>query len=937
MSYINLIDKTYIITKNRLKPTTTDADIVQFYNDNWKKINPSPAFNTIYFLENNPIDENNLKVSALEYFWKHCVELNLNPNPLFNTKYYLTNNPDIRSANINPLYHYLSHGYIESRSPHLLFDKNYLIKQLAKTQDDFNEQENYYLLYLNGDYSEISSSPYFDNDYYINQLDVKVDQVPIMHYATYGEEYHYLPNPLVSKLDFEKKHYSSRLERLIEDKNLKYYETSIWFNPKWYKQTYLPTYEFINPLKHYLMFGLKEGKQPTSVFFPTVYDKIVNRKDVTKLTALSSLISRIEKDDISINYDTSNPEVSIVILNWNKSITTAQCVNHIHSFTTNNISFEIVVVDNGSNFNEFIKLQEYCGKKADIIRLTSNKFFGEANNIGVEASKGKYTVLLNNDAFVSDNWLSPLLNEIKSNDDIGLVGPKFLFPDGKLQEAGGIMSACGQGIQIGKFLDSNAPAFQIKREVDYCSAAAVICRKADFLKLLGFDLIYEPAYYEDGDFCMKIKRNGKRIIYNPESTVYHVENHTSKDENIGFSFNSLVSVNKSKFVNRWSEFIAMGFPVDTSKVTNFTYSQNKSRDLPTAVLYTPYNVMPGGGEKYLLTIGEALTKKYKVYLSTPEKISRIRLLTVGNELNIEVNEITTIDYNQLLKMNIDLLVVMGNEIFPSVPPVGKKNIYHCQFPFKLQPGQENNINYLNGFDQIIVNSKFTQFHVRKQLHNLSLPEKQVNILYPPINNITHTEDKVFGNTINFLHVGRFFTGGHQKKQDVIIEAFKELVEKMPNKEFSLTLAGAVSSEQSHINYLEQLRDDAKDHNITFLINPTNDQLENRYRNSHIYLHATGYGADDTKDPEIFEHFGITVVEAALYNNHVFAFNGGGPKEILSHFPQIGETYTSIENLIIQIEDFLNTTKLISHSEVIGNILEKYSESKFHDNLYRLIN
>lgn len=928
MSYTILIDRNFIINTYKLKKDLSAKGVIKYYEENWQIIDPNPSFNTKYFLEKNKLQIESIDCSALEYFWKNCNTEYLDPNPLFDTKFYLQSYKDIKKSKTNPLLHYLTYGYKENRKPHYLFDKQYLSEQVQKKESDI-KADNLYQEYLLGEYKNFSCTPIFDSKYYLEQVDIPDNEIPIIHYLVEGTKKGFFPNRFIGQTKWS-------IETLLEDKKCQFEKTCEWFDPAWYKNTYLANYDFINPLKHFLLFGINEGKQPVPNLFPEIIQAIHKNEQKNSHENISALIAEIQGGRISKFYNTQNPEVSIVILNWNKTHTTAQCVAMLHQYTEK--QFEIIVVDNGSEFSEFINLQKLCGGRSKIIRLKSNKFFGEANNLGVEEAKGKYIMLLNNDAFVTPNWLSPLYEELTKNEEIGLVGPKFLFPNGQLQEAGGIMSACGQGIQIGKFLDPDSPAFQIKREVDYCSAAAVLCRKNDYLDILGFDLIYEPAYYEDGDFCMKIKQKGKKIIFQPESVVYHVENHTSKDDNIGFSFNSLVSVNKLKFINRWSEFIAKGHPVDKSK-HNFIQFFNISNDstLPVAVLYTPYNVMPGGGEKYLLTIAQTLTTSYRVFLVTPEKISKIRILTVGNELNIDTSEITPIAFDDIFNLEIELMLVMGNEIFPSVPALGKKNIYHCQFPFSLQPGQENNIKFFSGYDKIIVNSKFTKAHIKEQTKLYNIQDIPVNILYPPINNITEILEKQNTDIIHILNVGRFFTGGHQKRQDVVIEAFKILTKKLPEKKLKLTLAGAVSSEQAHIDYLDSLRSRSKNYDVEFLINPTNDQLVDRYRNANLYVHATGYGANEDEKPEIFEHFGITVVEAALYNNIVFAYEGGGPKEIINEFPEIGATYKDMDHLVDLMENFISSNSRQNNSDTLKKLLNKYSIESFKSTFLNYIN
>ena len=133
-------------------------------------------------------------------------------------------------------------------------------------------------------------------------------------------------------------------------------------------------------------------------------------------------------------YDPTAPAVSIIILNLNKSGLTRQCLREVWRYTEGH-TYEIIVVDNGSKPEEFSKLADTPGL-FKLIRLPVNRYFGEGNNIGVEASRGRYLVFLNNDAFVSKGWLEPLISTFGNEPNVGGVGPRMVYPDGRLQEAG---------------------------------------------------------------------------------------------------------------------------------------------------------------------------------------------------------------------------------------------------------------------------------------------------------------------------------------------------------------------------------------------------------------------------------------------------------------------------------------------------------------------
>ena len=122
------------------------------------------------------------------------------------------------------------------------------------------------------------------------------------------------------------------------------------------------------------------------------------------------------------------------MVNWNATEMTRACIRHIWANTTG-VNYEIIVVDNGSA-TAGLEVLSGAGGGLRLLPMGINRYFGEANNIGVEAARGRFVCLLNNDVFVSPGWLEALLDGLKATPDVGAVGPVFLFPDGTIQEAG---------------------------------------------------------------------------------------------------------------------------------------------------------------------------------------------------------------------------------------------------------------------------------------------------------------------------------------------------------------------------------------------------------------------------------------------------------------------------------------------------------------------
>src|SRR5437867_4417124 len=128
-------------------------------------------------------------------------------------------------------------------------------------------------------------------------------------------------------------------------------------------------------------------------------------------------------------YNAEAPAVSIVIVNFKNIPELAGCLSSVWTHTAGH-KYEIVVVDNGSGADEVNGIRR-LGERLRVISLNENRFFGDGNNIGAEHAKGRYVVFLNNDCYVTPNWLQPLVATLEQRPLCGGVGPKLLYPDGR--------------------------------------------------------------------------------------------------------------------------------------------------------------------------------------------------------------------------------------------------------------------------------------------------------------------------------------------------------------------------------------------------------------------------------------------------------------------------------------------------------------------------
>jgi GT2 family glycosyltransferase len=171
-------------------------------------------------------------------------------------------------------------------------------------------------------------------------------------------------------------------------------------------------------------------------------------------------------------------------------------------------------------------------------------------NEAAKLSKGKYILFLNNDTKVHKEWLITLIKLIESNENIGMVGSKLIYPDGTLQEAGGIVWNNGECANYGRGDNLDKPEYNYIKEVDYISGASILIRKSIWEKIGGFDKRYIPAYYEDTDLAFELRKNGYKVMYQPKSVVIHYEG-ISNGRDLSSGIKKFQLVNKIKFIEKW--------------------------------------------------------------------------------------------------------------------------------------------------------------------------------------------------------------------------------------------------------------------------------------------------------------------------------------------------------------------------------------------------
>lgn len=242
------------------------------------------------------------------------------------------------------------------------------------------------------------------------------------------------------------------------------------------------------------------------------------------------------------------PLVSIVIPVFNKWDVTASCLASL-LVCDPEIDIEVFVVDDASHDETPMRLAQLPG--INVIRNGTNLGFVGGCNRGAALARGQYLYFLNNDTELASGAIRALVSRMERTASIGIVGSKLVYPDGRLQEAGGVIWSDASGWNYGRLDAPVRPAYNFFRDVDYVSGASLLVRTELFRTIGGFDSRFAPGYYEDADLCFEVRARGYRVSYEPLSVVTHFEGLTSGTD-LGVGMKRFQTINKTKFEEKWS-------------------------------------------------------------------------------------------------------------------------------------------------------------------------------------------------------------------------------------------------------------------------------------------------------------------------------------------------------------------------------------------------
>jgi len=343
-------------------------------------------------------------------------------------------------------------------------------------------------------------------------------------------------------------------------------------------------------------------------------------------------------------------------------------------------------------------------------------------------------------------------------------------------------------------------------------------------------------------------------------------------------------------------------------------------------IFDPYLDDLGGGEKYMMTIAECLSKKHEVSVFWNNKKDIEGLL---QRFSLDLSKVSIAKnifsrdfsfFKRILESRkYDVIIVLSDGSIPFL--LSKKTFLHVQQPLNLVEKKKlkTRIKLLR-ITGIFCNSEYTKSFNRDKFLKLT------SVLYPPVNLYSNN----IGKENIILHVGRFRIKNVKgiddyKKQNVMINTFKEMVDK-GFKDWEFVLAVSVKEEDK--KQFEEMKKSGEGYPIKFIINSPNSALENIYSKAKIYWHASGFGENLEEHPEYAEHFGISTVEAMSAGCVPVVINAGGQKEIVEDNKN-GLLWNSIEELQSKTLELTKNEMLLNKlSEQSMESAKKFSKERF---------
>lgn len=514
-----------------------DNPLVHYIREGERRgLMPNPLFDPTVYLEENP-DLLGLNTPLIVHYLEWGGQEGRSPSPFFDGPGYLTRHPRVALEGANPLEHYFRSGAYEDESPHPLFDPTWYRAEYEDVSGSGLDPISHFI--RTGIHQGRDPHPLFDSAWYAGRYAgwMREGDVPFLHYLLRGEMANLCPNPL--------------------------------FDPEWYVDHYdINLRRNEGPLTHYIREGWKQGHRPGPLF-DFCLRFLRSRNPAMRLRSVNPAagyfagdLARLSSPDVEAPIhlpEASAPAVSVIIAMHGQLLYTLACLRSL-SHAETRVSFEVIVVDDASPGDEYEVLRKI--ENLSVVRNEENLGFMHSCNRGFEEARGSEIVFLNNDTLVMDLWLERLLETRDAFPRAGLIGGRLVHPNGRLQEAGGIVFRDGSAANYGYGQDPSTCALSYARESDYVSAACALISRALFGELDGFDPAFAPAFYDDTDLAFRVREAGYDVVYQPGATVVHFGGASyGNDPDKGLKRHQ--EENRKTFERRWEERLEDHLPPET--------------------------------------------------------------------------------------------------------------------------------------------------------------------------------------------------------------------------------------------------------------------------------------------------------------------------------------------------------------------------------------
>jgi O-antigen biosynthesis protein len=262
-------------------------------------------------------------------------------------------------------------------------------------------------------------------------------------------------------------------------------------------------------------------------------------------------LARLPAEPARVPQLKGRPLVSVLIPFRDGAKLLARCLKTFQR-RTHYTHVEFVLIDNGSRQASTARLLEREASKDNTRVLRSDEPFNYArlNNLGAESARGDFLLLLNNDIeILHAHWLELLLEQAEAH-DVGAVGARLVYPDGRIQHAGVSLKLDDIAGYPYRLLGSDDPAVVESRAVDAVTGACLLTPRTLYQSIGGLDEKHLAVAYNDVDYCLRLRERGLKTVYAAEACLLHHESisrgHTNDPAEAAY------------MVRRWGHFLAEG-------------------------------------------------------------------------------------------------------------------------------------------------------------------------------------------------------------------------------------------------------------------------------------------------------------------------------------------------------------------------------------------